>query len=213
MVYTGEAASLSSSAVEASQAHEAESHRLSLLALSDQLLAEVEQLRLAESRTLPPDLVEAIAGLQERLGRTRPPVAPATVAAAQNLVFAVQHRLMAANPRNETPLPHPGRASGQPAFATRGGARWKFLTLPPLPQAGSSQQWLELVEGTVDRARDRWSYAQHHALRATRERHAPSLALARCRAAWANYWELLTEAERLTALSGTARGRPAGRRS
>lgn len=184
----------------------AERERRHLLSRADELLDAVEELRLTERRTVPTELAQAIALLQARLSRSHPAVAPATVAAAQNLVFALQQRLMAANPRNSTPRAHIGRAVGQPAFAYRGGARWKFLTLPPPGPAGPDGSWRELVEATVERARDRWLYAHHHALRAARERRPALQPLGRAAAAWKNYWDLVCDAERVT---GSARMPPA----
>ncbi|TMD16011.1 MAG: hypothetical protein E6I96_05840 [Chloroflexi bacterium] len=78
----------------------AEVHRRLLLAESDFLLDEVETLRLNDRSDAPQPLREAIRALQIRLGRRNPPVAPATIDAAQDLVFAVQQRLMALNPKN-----------------------------------------------------------------------------------------------------------------
>jgi predicted DsbA family dithiol-disulfide isomerase len=49
----------------------------------------------------------------------------------------------------------------------------------------------------VERAWDRWCYAQQHALRAARERFKPHLAVAVARTAWSNYWDLCQEAERI----------------
>jgi hypothetical protein len=176
----------------------AETRRRSLLCASDELLGEVEELRLDERRELPEPLREAIRGLQLRLGRPDPPVAPSTVRAAHDLVFAVQQRLMAANPRTLQPRSHPGRGSGQPIVTkVAGGSTWKLLVLPGEPPAGPTQEWMDLVRATVERAWDRWAYAQHHAVRSARERrHAPA-ALARARLAWRNYWELTLDAERL----------------
>ena len=48
------------------------------------------------------------------------------------------------------------------------------------------------------RAWDRWCYAQHHAVRAARERFKAHVAAAVAHAAWSNYWELLVEAERIS---------------
>jgi hypothetical protein len=45
---------------------------------------------------------------------------------------------------------------------------------------------------------DRWCYAQHHAARAARERFKAPATVAVAEAAWANYWELLMEAERIS---------------
>jgi hypothetical protein len=176
----------------------AESHRRLLLAQSDLLLDEVEDLRLHDALEAPPPLREAIRALQIRLGRRNPPVAPATIDAAHDLVFAVQQRLMAANPNNPRPARHTGRASGQPLMTlVREDRRWKVLTLPPPPISGEDEEWLELVESTVERAWDRWCYAQQQAIRAVRLRIKPLLAVAVARAAWNNYWMLLEDAERI----------------
>jgi len=176
----------------------AEFHRRFLLAQSDLLLDEVESLRLCDASEAPPRLREAIRALQIRLGRRNPPVAPATIDAAHDLVFAVQQRLMAANPNNPRPARHMGRASGQPLMTlVREDRRWKVLTLPPPPISGEDQEWLELVESTVERAWDRWCYAQQQAVRAVRLRIKPLLAVAVAQTAWNNYWMLLEDAERI----------------
>lgn len=179
-------------------AAEFEVRRRHLLAESDDLLGWVEELRLEDRRTVPDQLRDAIRHLQSRLGRQNPPAAPASVKAAQNLVFAVQQRLMASNPRIPSPRTHPGRPSGQPArTSVRGGGQWKFLAMPPAPGPASPVGWEELVEATLERAWDRWAYAQHHALRAARDREQAVGAAAALRAAWANYWQLHEEAGRL----------------
>lgn len=176
----------------------AEFHRRILLAQSDILLDEVENLRLNDASEAPLRLREAIRALQIRLGRRNPPVAPATIDAAHDLVFAVQQRLMAANPNNPRPVRHLGRASGQPLMTlVREDRRWKVLTLPPPPISGENEEWLELVESTVERAWDRWCYAQQQAIRAVRLRVRPVLAVAVAQAAWNNYWMLLEDAERI----------------
>lgn len=176
----------------------AEARRKSLMAESDALLDDVEMLRLCDQSEAPPSLREAIHGLQLRLGRRNPPVPPATLDAAHELVFAIQQRLMAANPSNPRPNRHTGRPSGQPIFTVvRDDRKWKVLTLPG-PQAGADEtEWLALVDSTVERGWDRWCYAQQQAVRAARERFRPLTAVAVARAAWANYWDLLQEADRL----------------
>ena len=73
------------------------------------------------------------------------------------------------------------------------GKLWKLLALPP-PNTVADEGWLELVESTVERAWDRWCYAQQHAVRAARTRVRPEVALAVARIAWSNYWELQQEA-------------------
>ena len=188
----------------------AEFHRRVLLAQSDLLLDEVESLRLVDATEAPPRLREAIRALQMRLGRRNPPVAPPTIEAAHDLVFAVQQRLMAANPNNPRPNRHAGRASGQPLMTlVREDRRWKVITLPPPPITGEDGDWLELVESTVERAWDRWCYAQQQAVRAVRLHVKPLLAVAVAEAAWNNYWMLLEDAERIRAR--LAAGRPSAR--
>ena len=84
----------------------------------------------------------------------------------------------------------------------RDGRRWKVLTLPPPSNHGGEEEWMELVESTVERAWDRWSYAQQHAVRAAREHFKPHLAVAVAQTAWSNYWELCQEAERIRSRLG-----------
>ncbi len=168
------------------------------MAQSDSLLDDVEMLRLRDESNAPARLREAIRALQLRLGRRNPPVAPATLDAAYDLVFAVQQRLMAANPRNPRPNRHAGRPSGQPIVAlVTNETRWKVLTLPPPTAASDELEWIELVEATVERAWDRWCYAQQQAVRAARMHVKAAPAVAVAMAAWSNYWEMLEEAERI----------------
>jgi len=179
-------------------ARTAELRRRLLLAESDALLDDVEMLRLNEAPSAPPRLREAIRAMQIRLGRRNPPLPAATLDAVHDLVFAVQQRLMAANPRIPRPLRHSGRPSGQPIVTqVRADRKWKLLTLPPPAATGDDADWLELVDSTVERAWDRWCYAQQHALRAARLRVRPRLALAVAAVAWDNYWALLEDAERI----------------
>lgn len=182
-----------------------EPSRRVLLAESDLLLDDVEMLRLQEEVEAPLRLREAIRALQIRLGRRNPPLPPATLDAAHDLVFSVQQRLMALNPRNPRPTRYANRPSGQPVVTVvRDDRKWKVLSLPP-PTTADEAQWLELVESTVERAWDRWCYAQHQAMRAARLRVKPLIALALARAAWENYWLLVQDAERLNArLAGEA---------
>ncbi|TME51536.1 MAG: hypothetical protein E6I53_09675 [Chloroflexi bacterium] len=189
----------------------AETQRRILLAESDHLLDDVEMLRLHDESEAPLRLREAIRALQIRLGRRNPPLPSATLDAAHELVFAVQQRLMAANPKNPRPVRHANRPSGQPVFTiVREDRRWKVLTLPPPVASGDEAAWMELVESTVERAWDRWCYAQHQATRAVRLRARPHLALAVARAAWNNYWLLLQDAERIKERLSASRVRPAG---
>ena len=176
----------------------AELDRRRLLTASDDLLEEVEVLRLGDAHQLPDRLNAAIVALQLRLGRPAPPVSPRTLKAAHDLIFAVQQRLLAANPRNPTPRAHSGRGSGQFVTARISpGVDWKLLSLPAVPPAGADFDWLALVEDTVERACDRWAWAQHLAVVAARERGDAAAALARARVAWENYWELRQEATEL----------------
>lgn len=176
----------------------AETRRRSLLAESDVLLDDVETLRLQDVTEAPPRLREAIQALQLRLGRRNPPVPPSTLHAAHDLVFAVQQRLMAANPNHPHPNRHAGRPSGQPIITRIADNRvWKVLALPSAPNGAADTVWLELVDCTVERALDRWCYAHQHAVRAAREHFKAHVAAAVAQAAWANYWELLAEAERI----------------
>jgi len=175
-----------------------EARRRSLMAESDGLLDDVERLHLEDQNEVPQGLREAIRSLQLRLGRTAPPLPPATLHAAHDLVFAVQQRLMAANPKHPRPNRHAGRPGGQPIVTVvRDEGLWKLLTLPPPPGGAADDEWLELVECTVERAWDRWCYAQQHAVRAAQERYKPHVALAVARTAWSNYWDLQLEAEEI----------------
>ena len=176
---------------------EVEQRRRGMLADADELLGSVELLRLEDEGEMPSPLGHAIAALQERLGRNAPQP-PSTVRAAHNLVFAIQQRLMAANPNNPNPRSHPGRGMGQPMIAAvASGRRWKFLTLPPAAAGESREEWLERIEETVERACDRWAYAHHQALRSAREGRRSAAAMAIADAAWNNYFELRSEADRL----------------
>src|SRR6266446_10422436 len=111
-----------------------ESRRRFLMAESNRLLDQVETLRLMDEEDTPHSLREAIRMLQVRLGRKDPPVPPATLHAAHDLVFAVQQRLMAANPKHPRPNRHAGRPGGQPVVTViLDEGLWKLLTLPPPP--------------------------------------------------------------------------------
>jgi hypothetical protein len=197
---------------------EVEERRRALMAESDCLLDDVERLRLDDHVELPQQLREAILSLQVRLGRSDPPLPASTLHAAHDLVFAVQQRLMAANPKHPRPNRHAGRPGGQPVMTlVRENSLWKLLALPPPPSGEVDEEWLELVECTVERAWDRWCYAQQHAIRAAQERYKPHVALAVARTAWSNYWELYLEAEEIrgrvsrvssSRLSGNAAARP-----
>ncbi len=177
---------------------------------SDRLLDEVETLRLEDANDAPITLREAIQDLQRRLGRKDPPLPPATLHSAHDLVFAVQQRLMAANPNHPRPKVHAGRPGGQPVMArVRDEKLWKLLTLPPPPNGMPDDDWIELVDSTVERAWDRWCYAQQQAVRAARSNNRAHIALAVARIAWSNYWELDQEAK---AIKKRLSARPASRR-
>ena len=172
--------------------------RRDMLAHADRLLDAVEELRLAEESRLPPTLREAIRSLQLRIGRAESSN-PRTVRAAQLLVFTVQQRLMAANPRHRQPRSHLGRAGGTPRVTRlEPGVEWKVLTLPPATTPGLPVgDWSEQVELVVERAFDRWCLAQNQAVLAARSGLEADHAVTRARAAWSNYWDLRCESERL----------------
>jgi hypothetical protein len=172
-------------------------HRRELLQLSDELLEDVEVLRLGDRRRVPDRLSSAIEKLQLDAGRGEASIAPATLRSAHELVLSVQYRLMSGNPRNRTIGTHLGRGGGQATVrALAGGGTWKHLVLPPIGGLATAD-WRSLVEDTLERALDRWSFSQHHAAQAARDRSGAKQALARARVAWTNYWDLREEAERL----------------
>jgi acetyl-CoA synthetase len=194
----------------------AEVHRRRMLAESDALLGRVEELRLADAVGCPRDLADAVRSLLLRLGRV-PAQRPRSVRAAHHLVFLIQARLMAANPRHPQPRSLPDRPIGVPRLTVlRHGGAWKFLALPPPPQAAEAaalDDWLQRVQLTVSRALDRWQCAQDQAVHAARARRNPTRAVHRSRAAWRNYWDLRCEAERVRALVSLATGAPRPGRS
>ena len=174
-----------------------ERDRRALLQESDRLLDEVEGLRLDDRQRVPQRLSTAVEKLQLKAGRGEASIAPATLRSAHELVLSVQYRLMSGNPRNRTTGTHLGRGGGQATVrALAGGGTWKHLVLPALGPTPLSE-WQPLVEATLERALDRWAYAQHHAVQAARERSGAKQALARSRVAWHNYLELQEEAQRL----------------
>src|SRR5215472_14214016 len=186
----------------------AEVHRRRMLAESDLLLGRVEELRLADVAICPIDLAEDVRALQLRLGRV-PADRPRSVRAAHHLVFAMQARLMAANPHHPRPRALADRPVGVPRLTVLGqGGVWKFLSLPPPPPAlepAAVADWWQRVQLTVGRALDRWACAQDQAVRAARAREGAVCAVHRSRAAWRNYWELHCEVERLTARASRTR--------
>ena len=176
--------------------------RKRLLGEADELLDSVEELRLADRRSVPPELARAIDTLQQRLGRRG--TSPTTLAAAHRLVLALEGRLMGANPRVPKARAHADRPAGQPVVKViSGGLTWKLLALPAFPVSGAGADWLELVDATVERACERWLYAHEQLVRAARDprdrrrRRSYRAASERARAAWANYWMLSSEAEEL----------------
>jgi hypothetical protein len=198
----------------ADAADAAERHRRLLLAEADLLLGRVEDLRLAELPVVPPALAAAVRSLQVRLGHVEA-AHPRTVRAAQHLVFAVQARLMATNPRNRQPRRHSGRAGGEPRVTRlRRGAMWKVLTLPAPPPAfgaGAEAEWRQHVTLTVQRALDRWTSAQGQAVAAARAGEGALAAVRRASAAWANYWDLRCEAQALLSRPSSAPAASAAR--
>jgi hypothetical protein len=172
------------------------------LAASDELLNDIEELRLADRQTLPPRVRDRMLALHLAvIGRSTARTIKG-LGAAHDFVLAMQHPLLDANPRISLPPSRGGRAAGQPFTVTTPVAgSWKLLSLPAVPEAGLTEEWFALVVATLDRAWDRWAYAQHHAITAARghRRHARP-AVARAVVAWSNYWQLLEEADRLRGL-------------
>ena len=187
--------------------HEREVNRRRLLGEADRILDSVEELRLVDRRSVPPALAQAIEALQLRLGRRG--TSPSTLASAHRLVLALEARLMGANPRVAATRVHTGRPAGQPVVRVlQGGLRWKLLTLPAPPVTGPSDAWLELLDATVERACERWMYAQERARRAAQDRRDTLASLGRARLAWTNYWELLLEAQDLTRRAVSLQAKP-----
>ena len=183
-------------------ARDADRRRRALLASSDRLLDQLEELRLADRVNTPPALRDAVQALQQRLGGTERAANPRTLRAAHELVLSVQERLLSRNPREPGPRrAHSGRAAGAPMVSLLpGGVRWKVLALPPRTPGEPDPEWLESVRLTVERALDRWCWAHHHAVRAAQTGDDAAAALRRAWAAWDDYWRLLQEAERLGAV-------------
>ena len=92
----------------------------------------------------------------------------------------------------------------------RDDKKWKVLTLPPPTSDGEDADWIELVDSTVERAWDRWCYAQQQAVRATRLRMQAHMAVAVLDVAWNNYWALLQDSERIKRRISGVNGRLAG---
>lgn len=178
---------------------ESDVHRRHLLRESDDLLNRIEEMRLAEVGSLSFEVQLGVRALQAKVGRLPKSSGRLTLRTASEAIFAVQQRLMAANPRRPTIRAHLGRALGSPVVEPiRPGVEWKLLVLPPQPTSPEhDQRWRDLVRATVERALERWFYAQHHAVQAARKRRSPGAALVVARVAWNNYWELAEEAARL----------------
>ncbi len=166
--------------------------RQALLARSDDLLDELERLRLQDRRLTPAGLRQRIDKLSSDAGLPDRP-APRSLGAAHDLLLSMQQRWLTLNPR------HPGVTPPPPAG---GNHRWKHLPLPPCPPGGPDDSWRRLARATVERAFDRWCWAQHHATRAVREGGDGAPALQRAASAWTNYFELRQEAARLGAWAG-----------
>ena len=87
------------------------------------------------------------------------------------------------------------------------GGAWKLLSLPAEPDGGFTEDWFVQAALTIERAWERWAYAQHHAVAAARRRSRTARqAAARAILAWSNYWQLLEEADRLRGLPETPAG-------
>lgn len=175
-------------------------HRLDLLGETDRMLAQVELLRLDDETVIPPLLALRMRRLLAALGRPEP-ARLREIRVFHNLVFALQQRLMAANPRRAATRTYAGRAQGTPVLLAVGGeGRWKHLVLPApddIDQPAGFEAWIGLVDATVERALDRWNYAITHAVRCARDttrRHQAPLAAATAMVAWNNYWDLAEEA-------------------
>ena len=111
---------------------------------------------------------------------------------------------MAGNPRTSAARPSGHRRPGQPITVRMpvGGA-WKLLSLPAEPDGGFNEDWYVMATLTIERAWERWAYAQHHAVAAARRRSRNARqAAARAIVAWSNYWQLLEEADRLGGVPG-----------
>ena len=70
-------------------------------------------------------------------------------------------------------------------------------SLPPVAPNGLDDGWLERAFLTVERAFDRWAWAQERAVRAARGRAYVLQAVACVTVAWSNYWRLIEELDRL----------------
>src|SRR5260370_21559062 len=131
----------------------AEAGRRLNLALSDELLNEIEELRLVDQQALPSLLRGRIQTLHLAVFGKSPDRTLKNLSAAHDSVLAVQHPLMAANPRISMSSPQGGRAPRQPFSVTtpfRGS--WKLPTLPAMPQARLTDDWVPLLAATLQPA-------------------------------------------------------------
>jgi len=189
-------------------ASDAEAGRRRNLAVSDELLNEIEELRLVDRHALSPQLRSRLQSLYLAVIGKSSDRTLKNLSAAHDFVLAVQHPLMAANPRISMSSSQGQRAPGQPFTVTISvGGSWKLLTLPAVTEAGLTDEWFALVVATLERAWDRWAYAQYHAITAARRhsRHTRQ-AVARAVVAWSNYWQLLEEVDRLRGLPKSPAG-------
>lgn len=175
-------------------------HRRISLQTSDLLLDEIERLRLVDETYLPSPLRDRIRSLHAAVTGFRTDAKLKTCRAAHDFVFTLQELLLAANPRNSGDRRRTThRVPGQPITVTTSvGGTWKLLALPPEPAEGLTEDWFAVAVATIERAWERWSYAQHHAIASARLRSRHSRqAVARATVAWSNYWQLLDEVDRL----------------
>ena len=183
--------------------HHADARRREQLAASDALLDEIEDLNLLDRRPLPAEVRERIAALCLAVTGAPSESKLKTCVAAHDFVLALQEPLMAANPRTSATRPSGHRRPGQPITVRMPVAgTWKLLSLPAEPDGGFNEDWFVLAALTIERAWERWDYAQHHAAAAARRRsRSARQAAARAIIAWSNYWQLLEEADRLRGVS------------
>jgi hypothetical protein len=175
-------------------AQDPEGERRSKLAITDHLLNDIEELLLANRTRVPPTLAERLHHVQNALTDRPRMSTPHNLHHAHRLVLALQGPLLAANRRYPQPYQHERHAAGQPVKVRVGsGASWKVLTLPGVPPEGIGLDWLELAEAMVDRAYQRWAWAQHHVKTCNTVRSGLRPALARATAAWENYSDLMEQ--------------------
>lgn len=172
------------------------------LAASDELLNQIEEMRLADRVAVPTSLRNRIGAFAAAVGYSRPIDHVTSLRTAHRFVLALQHRLMASNPRSDRPQLHPRFGEGQPiTVRVATNAAWKLLTLPTVPDIGPTGEWLVIAADIIERAWDRWAWAQHHAVAAARCRVGASAAVRRAIVAWANYWSLCEELDRVRGLA------------